>query len=104
MVGLSEKLNDDTNAFVNEVKRENNQKVAEKTNTVKGLPEATALRVTNIRKTSISMPSNLDEMDDLRIDRQNVSEIYILYILFYIFNFLYILTLNVIIFTMRSYY
>ncbi|KAL6446576.1 hypothetical protein ACFW04_001242 [Cataglyphis niger] len=71
MFGLSEKLNDDTNAFVNEVKRENNQKVAEKTNTVKGLPEVTALRVTNIRKTSISMPSNLDEMDDLRIDRQN---------------------------------
>lgn len=26
-----------------------------------------------IRKTSISMPSNLDEMEDLRIDRQKVS-------------------------------
>ncbi|KAM0730948.1 Myogenesis-regulating glycosidase [Formica fusca] len=66
-----DKSNDDANAFVNEVKRENNQEVVDETNTVKGLPEVTVLRATNIRKTSISMPINLDKMDDLRIDRQN---------------------------------
>jgi len=41
------------------------------------VPEVTVLRATNIRKTSISVPSKLNEMDDLRIDRQNVSLIYI---------------------------
>ncbi|XP_011872039.1 PREDICTED: uncharacterized protein LOC105564344 isoform X3 [Vollenhovia emeryi] len=52
-------------------KQENNQDTANETNTVKALPEVRPLRATNIRKTSISMPSNLNEMDDLRIDRQN---------------------------------
>ncbi|XP_017793587.1 PREDICTED: uncharacterized protein LOC108575329 isoform X1 [Habropoda laboriosa] len=35
-----------------------------------GLEESAQLSATRIRKTSISMPSNLDEMEDLRIDRQ----------------------------------
>ncbi|XP_012532072.2 myogenesis-regulating glycosidase isoform X3 [Monomorium pharaonis] len=63
------KLNDDA---VNATKQENNQETTNETKTVKALPsEVTALRATNIRKTSISMPSKLNEMDDLRIDRQN---------------------------------
>lgn len=66
---MSGKLSGNTDAIV---KQENNQEAANKTKT-KALPEAAPLRVTNIRKTSISMPSKLDEMDDLRIDRQNVS-------------------------------
>lgn len=71
---LSDKSTDNRNAFVNVTKRENNQEAADKT--VKALPEVTALRVTNnIRKTSISMPSKLNEMDDLRTDRQNVSKL-----------------------------
>ncbi|XP_077259275.1 uncharacterized protein LOC143895798 isoform X2 [Temnothorax americanus] len=65
------KPNDNANAVINAVKQENNRETANETNTVKVLPEVTALRATNIRKTSISMPSNLNEMDDLRIDRQN---------------------------------
>lgn len=73
-VWLSDKSNDNTNALVNIVK-ENNKETVDKTSTVKALPEVTALRVTNIRKASISMPSKLDEMDDVRIDRQNVSEL-----------------------------
>ncbi|XP_072759476.1 uncharacterized protein [Anoplolepis gracilipes] len=70
-IDLVDKSNDNTNALVNVGRRENNQEATDKTTTVKALPEVTALRVTNIRKTSISMPSKLDEMDDLRIDRQN---------------------------------
>jgi hypothetical protein len=69
---MSGKLSGNTNAVVNEVKQEDNQK-ANKTKPAKALPEVAPLRATNIRKTSISMPSKLDEMDDLRIDRQNVS-------------------------------
>ncbi|XP_011340257.1 uncharacterized protein LOC105281033 isoform X2 [Ooceraea biroi] len=68
-VGISNKLNDNANAIINIAKRGNNREVADEKKTV--LPEVTPLRVTNIRKTSISMPSKLDEMDDLRIDRQN---------------------------------
>ena len=39
----------------------------------RGPQEAAILRPNRIRKTSISMPSNLDEMESLRIDRQKVS-------------------------------
>lgn len=65
------KPGDNANVVVNAAKQEN-QETANKTSTVK-VSEVTALRATNIRKTSISMPSKLNEMDDLRIDRQNVS-------------------------------
>lgn len=65
------------NANVVNASKQENQETASKTSTVKG-SEVTALRATNIRKTSISMPSKLNEMDDLRIDRQNVSLIYLL--------------------------
>ncbi|XP_012220427.1 uncharacterized protein [Linepithema humile] len=70
-VDMSGKLSGNTNVAVNKVKQENNQETVNKTKPVKALPEVAPLRVTNIRKTSISMPSKLDEMDDLRIDRQN---------------------------------
>lgn len=48
-------------------------------------PEAaTRFRAANIvRKTSISVPNNLDEMEDLRIDRQKVSLISILRVPFF---------------------
>ena len=39
----------------------------------RGPQEAAIFRPNRIRKTSISMPSNLDEMESLRIDRQKVS-------------------------------
>ncbi|KAL0131979.1 hypothetical protein PUN28_000031 [Cardiocondyla obscurior] len=51
--------------------QENNRKAVNETSTVKAVPEVARLRTGNIRKTSISMPSKLNEMDDLRIDRQN---------------------------------
>ncbi|XP_011872038.1 PREDICTED: uncharacterized protein LOC105564344 isoform X2 [Vollenhovia emeryi] len=71
LVDFSGKPGDNANVVVNAAKQENNQDTANETNTVKALPEVRPLRATNIRKTSISMPSNLNEMDDLRIDRQN---------------------------------
>ncbi|XP_011641719.1 uncharacterized protein LOC105430077 isoform X1 [Pogonomyrmex barbatus] len=71
LVDFPGKASDNANVIVNTAKQENNQKIVNETKTVKVLPEVTALRSTNIRKTSISMPSNLNEMDDLRIDRQN---------------------------------
>lgn len=60
------------NANVVNAAKQENQETANKASTVK-VSEGTALRAPNIRKTSISMPSKLNEMDDLRIDRQNVS-------------------------------
>ena len=51
-------------------------KITEEKKSVGGrAPERSAtLYSTRIRKPSISMPTNLDEMEDLRIDRQKVSE------------------------------
>lgn len=50
-------------------------KITEYKNTEGRVPErSTTLYATRIRKTSTSMPTNLDEMEDLRIDRQKVSE------------------------------
>ncbi|XP_039314265.1 uncharacterized protein LOC105203071 isoform X2 [Solenopsis invicta] len=71
LVDFPGKPSDNVNVVVNATKQENNQETDNDTKTVKVLPEVTALRATNIRKTSISMPSKLNEMDDLRIDRQN---------------------------------
>lgn len=71
---ISNELDDNADAIISIAKRKNNQQAADEKKTTTALPEVTPLRVTNIRKTSISMPSKLDEMDDLRIDRQNVSQ------------------------------
>lgn len=59
------------------IRQEEEEKIKGEIRTTKALPKATGLRATNIRKTSISMPSKLDEMDVLRIDRQNVSRFHI---------------------------
>jgi len=70
---ISGESNDNADAIISIAGRGSNRETAEEQKTTAALPEVTALRVANIRKTSISMPSKLDEMDDLRIDRQNVS-------------------------------
>jgi hypothetical protein len=70
--GISGESSDNADAIISIGGRRSNRETAEEKKTA-ALPEVTALRVTNIRKASISMPSKLDEMDDLRIDRQNVS-------------------------------
>ncbi|XP_014471430.1 PREDICTED: uncharacterized protein LOC106742734 [Dinoponera quadriceps] len=67
-VDISSELNDNADEVVNIVKQESRQEATDETKTP---PKAAELRATRIRKTSISMPSKLDEMDVLRIDRQN---------------------------------
>ncbi|EFN82517.1 hypothetical protein EAI_00223 [Harpegnathos saltator] len=68
---ISGELNDNADGVINIVKQENHQETSDEAKVAKALPRAVGLRATNIRKTSISMPSKLDEMEVLRIDRQN---------------------------------
>lgn len=61
--------------FVTRTPADKITKITEYKNTEgRAAERSTTLYSTRIRKTSISMPTNLDEMEDLRIDRQKVSE------------------------------
>lgn len=61
--------------FVTRIPADKITKITEYKNTEgRAAERSTTLYSTRIRKTSISMPTNLDEMEDLRIDRQKVSE------------------------------
>lgn len=71
---ISGELNDNADEVINIIKQ-NRQEIIDETKTTKVSPNAVGLRAKNIRKTSISMPSKLDEMEVLRMDRQNVSRI-----------------------------
>ncbi|XP_032685620.1 myogenesis-regulating glycosidase isoform X2 [Odontomachus brunneus] len=70
-VDISGELNDNVDEVINIVKPKSHQEATDERKTAKVSPNVVGLRATNIRKTSISMPSKLDEMDVLRIDRQN---------------------------------
>lgn len=71
---MSGKLSDNADMVIDVANKQDNDREARGgTRAAQALPNVTGLRTTGIRKTSISMPSKLDEMDVLRMDRQNVS-------------------------------
>lgn len=72
---MSDKSNADANTVINIANQENNlPTTTNSTHTAEVLSKVTGLRATSLRKTSISMPSKLDEMDSLHINRQQVRE------------------------------